>query len=111
MDRKERIEAYIDTPRFEVAEMLVDLEDSLTRTIEERDFHARNWEVVTREFFEYQKKQELDPSRLESALRMYITELDYDRHKNIECGEEDGLDHYPEEVDYFLRGWETVGEG
>ena len=54
---------------------------------------------------------ELDPSRLESALRMYIAELDYDVHKNLECGEEDGLDHYPEEVDHFLRCWETAGEG
>lgn len=56
-------------------------------------------------------KKELDPSRLESALRMYIAELDYDIHKMLECGEEDGLDHYPEEVDYFLRCWETAGEG
>lgn len=54
---------------------------------------------------------ELDRSRLESALRMYVAELDYDRHKNIACGEDDGLDHYPEEVEFFLRCWETAGEG
>ncbi|WP_371666030.1 hypothetical protein OG306_33425 [Streptomyces sp. NBC_01241] len=53
---------------------------------------------------------ELDPSRLESALRMYVSELDYDIHKGIENGEEDGLDHYSEEVDYFLRCWETAVE-
>jgi hypothetical protein len=51
---------------------------------------------------------ELDPSRLESALRMYVSELDYDIHKGIQNGEEDGLDHYPEEVDFFLRCWETA---
>lgn len=56
-------------------------------------------------------KEGLDPSRLESALRMYVAELDYDIHKNIQCGEEDGLDRYHEEVDYFLRCWHTAGEG
>jgi hypothetical protein len=55
--------------------------------------------------------EELDPSRLESALRMYVSELDYDIHKSIERGEEDGLDHYPEEVEFFLRCWDTAGEG
>lgn len=53
---------------------------------------------------------ELDPSRLEATLRMYVSELDYDIHKNLENGEEDGLDHYDEEVDYFLRCWETAGD-
>lgn len=54
---------------------------------------------------------ELDPSRLESALRMYIAELDYDKHRYIQCDEEDGRDRYPEEVQFFLRCWETAGEG
>src|SRR5690606_84839 len=57
------------------------------------------------------EKNELDPSRLESALRMYIAELDYDKHKYIQCDEEDGRDRYPEEVQFFLRCWETAGEG
>ncbi|MFE8916828.1 hypothetical protein [Streptomyces globisporus] len=56
----------------------------------------------------FEKAIELDPSRLESALRMYVAELDYDIHKNIENNEEDGLDHYPDEVDLFLRCWETA---
>ncbi|MET9816923.1 hypothetical protein [Streptomyces sp. NPDC006355] len=54
---------------------------------------------------------ELDPSRLESALRMYVAELDYDTHKYIESPENGGPDRYPEEVDFFLRCWETAGEG
>jgi hypothetical protein len=41
---------------------------------------------------------------------MYVAELDYDIHKGIQCGEEDGRDHYPEEVSFFLRCWETAGE-
>lgn len=53
----------------------------------------------------------LDPSRLESALRMYIAELDYDMHKYIQCDEVTGEDQYPKEVDFFLRCWETAGEG
>lgn len=87
MNRDERIEEYYHNGTRELAEWVVDLED------------------------EVKKLQELDPSRLESALRMYIAELDYDIHKNLENGEEDGLDHYQEEVDYFLRCWETAGEG
>ncbi|MEU0912183.1 hypothetical protein [Streptomyces althioticus] len=88
--RDERIEEYYHNGTRELAEWLVDIED-------------QNQEL--------KKLQELDPSRLESALRMYIAELDYDIHKNLENGEEDGLDHYSEEVDYFLRCWETAGEG
>jgi hypothetical protein len=53
---------------------------------------------------------ELDPSRLESALRMYIAELDYDIHKMLESPEDGGPDQYPDEVDYFIRCWETAGE-
>lgn len=54
---------------------------------------------------------ELDPSRLESALRMYIAELDYDIHRQIMYPLCDGPDGYPREVDFFLRCWETSGEG
>jgi hypothetical protein len=42
---------------------------------------------------------------------MYIAELDYNIHKGIECHEEDGLDRYPEEVEYFLRCWDVAGQG
>jgi hypothetical protein len=90
VNRDERIEEYYHHGTRELAEWLVDIED-------------QNEEL--------KKLQELDPSRLESALRMYVSELDYDIHKGIENGEEDGLDHYHEEVDYFLRCWETAGEG
>jgi hypothetical protein len=53
---------------------------------------------------------ELDPSRLESALRMYIAELDYDVHKELDGFNEEGVDMYPQEVDFFLRCWETAEE-
>lgn len=49
---------------------------------------------------------ELDRDRLDRALRAYVAELDYDIHKGIECGEEDGVDRYDEEVDFFLQCWE-----
>jgi hypothetical protein len=55
--------------------------------------------------------EELNPSRLESALRMYIAELDYDIHKGIMSPEDGGSDRYPDEVQFFLRCWETAGEG
>lgn len=52
---------------------------------------------------------DLDPERLEKTLRAYVSELDYDIHKGIESGEQDGLDHYPEEVAFFLRCWDDAG--
>ncbi|MER5501336.1 hypothetical protein ABT096_29605 [Streptomyces sp. NPDC002561] len=51
---------------------------------------------------------ELDPARLERTLRAYVAELDYDIHKGIQCGEDDGVDRYPEEVENFLRFWEAA---
>ncbi|MFB7919370.1 hypothetical protein [Streptomyces sp. NPDC056061] len=50
----------------------------------------------------------LDPARLERTLRAYIAELDYDHHKSIQCGEDDGVDRYPDEVAFFLRCWEAA---
>lgn len=39
----------------------------------------------------------VDPAVLEAALRRFIAlDVDYDFHKNYECGEEDGEDTYPE---------------
>jgi hypothetical protein len=84
VNRDERIENYYQESAWTLAETIIDLEDRI-------------------------KAQELDPSRLESALRMYIAELDYDMHKNLENGEEDGLDHYPEEVNFFLWCWDVAG--
>ncbi|MGC9439314.1 hypothetical protein [Streptomyces sp. WG5] len=83
-----------------MAEEIVNLEDEVEK-----------WKANNKTLVRMVMKNELDPSRLESALRMYVSELDYDIHKNLENGEEDGLDHYHEEVDYFLRCWETAGEG
>lgn len=36
---------------------------------------------------------------LDLFVRALVNEVDYDIHKNYECGEEDGEDHYPELVD------------
>lgn len=33
---------------------------------------------------------------MEEFLREFVADLDYDIHKNLECGEDDGLDHYPD---------------
>jgi len=82
-DRDEREDNLGDLSKWDLVERVIDLEDRIN---------------------------ELDLSRLESALRMYVAELDYDIHKGIQCGEEDGRDHYPEEVSFFLRCWETAGE-
>lgn len=40
----------------------------------------------------------LTPQTLDLFVRALVNEVDYDIHKNYECGEEDGLDHYPELV-------------
>jgi hypothetical protein len=45
----------------------------------------------------------LDPKRVESALRELIAHVDYDTHKYIECDEDEGLDHYPELTEDFIR--------
>lgn len=39
-----------------------------------------------------------NPVILDLFVRALVNEVDYDIHKNYECGEEDGLDHYPELV-------------
>lgn len=45
----------------------------------------------------------LDPANVERALRQFIAgEVDYDLHKNFECSEADGEDHYPDLADSFL---------
>ena len=40
----------------------------------------------------------LTPQTLDLFVRALVNEVDYDIHKGYECGEEDGLDHYPELV-------------
>lgn len=49
-------------------------------------------------------------AQVETALRSYLAILDYDLHKGIKCGEEDGLDTYPEEAaDLFDRLRDAAG--
>src|SRR5690606_23774549 len=97
--RDERIEEYYHNGARELAEWVVDLEDQNDKLLS--DLMSAKNELV---------HQELDPSRLESALRMYIAELDLGLHQEIQC-DPDGCDGYPREVDFFLRCWETAGEG
>lgn len=40
----------------------------------------------------------ITPEILDLFVRALVEEVDYDIHKNYLCGEEDGLDHYPELV-------------
>jgi hypothetical protein len=53
----------------------------------------------------YEPVAEPEPSvtvtvaQVEAALRGYLAMLDYDLHKNLECGEETGEDTYAEEAD------------
>jgi hypothetical protein len=54
----------------------------------------------------------LDMEALDGALRGYLACLDYDLHKGIESGEEDGEDRYPEEVaDFASRYADAVLRG
>lgn len=47
---------------------------------------------------------------IEAALRDLLADLDYDLHKGIERGEEDGLDHYPEVAAEFLAFLTSIAE-
>ncbi|MFD5069185.1 hypothetical protein ACFWNC_14825 [Streptomyces sp. NPDC058369] len=120
-DREEREENLSGLSKWDLVEMVIDAQDGIktfmeldgTRRKQIKKLEEEN-DVLLSRFLTAKNEldlQELDPSRLESALRMYVSELDYDIHKNLENGEEDGLDHYKEEVDYFLRCWDTAGEG
>lgn len=40
----------------------------------------------------------ITPQILDLFVRALVNEVDYDIHKGYLCGEEDGLDHYPELV-------------
>ena len=104
MNRDERIEEYYHRGTRELAERIVDLEDKV------KHLKANNKELVKLYMKTTREKNELDPSRLESALRMYVSGLDYGLHQEIDC-DPDGLNGYLDEVDYFLRCWETAGEG
>jgi len=51
---------------------------------------------------------ELDPVRVQHALRKLITDLDYDLHKQIECDEETGDDSYPILVEGFINDYNEM---
>lgn len=53
----------------------------------------------------------LDPANVERALRQLVAgDIDYDIHKNFECGEADGEDSYPDLADAFLGYLEADAE-
>ncbi|MEU7399972.1 hypothetical protein [Streptomyces sp. NPDC044948] len=54
----------------------------------------------------------LTPHTLDLFVRALVNEVDYDIHKSYECGEDDGLDHYPELVAEAAKMLDaiTVGE-
>ena len=116
--RDERIEEYYHNGARELAEWVVDLEDQNDKLLsdlmsaknEVDHLKGNNKELAKLYMKTTREKNELDPSRLESALRMYIAELDLGLHQEIQC-DPDGFDGYPREVDFFLRCWETAGEG
>lgn len=117
--RDERIEEYYHNGTRELSEWVVDLEDENDKLLsdlmsaknEVDHLKSNNKELAKLYMKTTRENNELDPSRLESALRMYVSELDYDIHKMLESPEDGGPDQYPNEVDYFLRCWETAGEG
>lgn len=99
-DREERVETiYQGWGAREMTEEIVDLRAA----IKLNDDHCKS---LTKALIQ----QELDPSRLESALRMYVSELDYDIHKMLEFPEDGRPDQYPGETQFFLRCWETAGD-
>ncbi|MGW0930654.1 hypothetical protein [Streptomyces sp. NPDC002644] len=55
--RDDRIETYYQWGAREMAERIVDLEDSLKNTIEARDFHAARWEEWSRIAFKLEQEE------------------------------------------------------
>ncbi|TVZ96492.1 helix-turn-helix protein [Streptomyces sp. BK340] len=54
----------------------------------------------------------LTPQTLDLFVRALVNHVDYDIHKGYECGEEDGLDHYPELVAEAAQMLDAItGEG
>lgn len=52
----------------------------------------------------------LDHKKVEAALRSIISDVDYDRHKELERDEETGVDRYPDLAAEFIGLYE-VGAG
>lgn len=98
MGERDRIQDYENWPVEDLVQKIIILEDENDRLLSKLMSAENRLDL-----------QELDPERLESALRMYLAELDYDLHKSISDPEDGGPDRYPEEVDFFLRCWEVAG--
>lgn len=59
-----------------------------------------------------EKTWTINLAELEQFLRSFIAgEIDYDIHKNYECGEEDGLDTYPELAEAAGEILDAIKEG
>ncbi|MFC3231896.1 hypothetical protein [Streptomyces nitrosporeus] len=84
------------TARADGSTMYLGVTDNLADVVDE---HGPLTEV---------RSDDLDPARLERTLRAYVAELDYGRHKAIQCDKDDGVDRYPDEVENFLRFWEAA---
>ncbi|MFD7646390.1 hypothetical protein ACFV5M_01810 [Streptomyces albidoflavus] len=54
------------------------------------------------------RTDDLDPARVERALRLYVAELAPEKHSEIEDHPADGIDRYCDEVEFFLRCWEAT---
>ncbi|MFI0211997.1 hypothetical protein ACH4OV_25415 [Streptomyces diastaticus] len=54
------------------------------------------------------RTDDLDPARVERALRLYVAELAPEKHAEIEDHPADGIDRYCEEAEFFLRCWEAT---
>ncbi|WP_008412948.1 hypothetical protein [Streptomyces sp. SM8] len=54
------------------------------------------------------RTDDLDPARVERALRLYVAELAPEKHAEIEDHPADGIDRYCDEAEFFLRCWEAT---
>lgn len=63
-------------------------------------------EAAVRETVADEQTAPINPAAVDTALRHFLAHEDYDLHKAMECGEDDGLDHYPEAVDEFVQVYE-----
>ncbi|MFJ5143287.1 hypothetical protein [Streptomyces sp. NPDC088707] len=50
-----------------------------------------------------EEPQTVTVAHVEAALRAWLTDFDYDQHKALQCGEDDGQDHYPDEAAEFFQ--------
>ena len=55
------------------------------------------------------KQNEAAAQVLEKQLRAFVSDLDYDIHKNLECDEETEEDRYPELAENFLAALRKAG--